>query len=629
MTFEDLINDIANYESADLEFKSAKGGLPQSMWETYSSFANTQGGVIYLGVKEKNHHFSVDGLTRDQIEDYKKLLWDGLNNRQKTSHNLLEMEDDIEALETTDGWVLRINVPRADLTVRPIYINRNREAVYKRKNEGDYLCQDKDIRRMYAESNILEVSQDSGILKGFSFENDIDPQSFREYRQIFADRKASHPWASLPDLEFLNKLGGYRVDKRTGEEGLTIAGMLMFGKYDSIVDEACIPSFFPDYREYLDPDPNARWSNRIYPDGTWEANLFQFFRRVYNRLQHALPSPFALKAGMRIEDSPTHVALREGFANSLIHCDYTVNASLITEKHRTKFVFSNPGSLLISLDQYFRGGESVCRNRALQKMFMMIGYAEKAGSGADKIWSGWKEGNFRIPSIIERDGRVILEMPLVDILSEDVKDVLLKRFGESVLKIDHNKLIALATCASDGFVTNNRMQFVLTAHPSDITDMLKDLCQEGYLIQTGFGKGTKYQLTQGLSGNKNYSIQGVSLIDYVGSSTDNLGSYSSYLGSSPDNLGGSPDNLGGSELPSKGDTIRRRREKPEQLRQRILKSCPDYIPMSEIAQRVKKNLTYLQGIISAMVAEGLLERKYPDVPTHPNQQYRAYSKDNQ
>ena len=85
MTFEDLINDIANYESADLEFKSAKGGLPQSMWETYSSFANTQGGVIYLGVKEKNHHFSVDGLTRDQIEDYKKLLWDGLNNRQKTS----------------------------------------------------------------------------------------------------------------------------------------------------------------------------------------------------------------------------------------------------------------------------------------------------------------------------------------------------------------------------------------------------------------------------------------------------------------------------------------------------------------------------------------------------------------
>ena len=134
MTFEELINDISKYESVDLEFKSSKGGLSHSMWQTYSSFANTQGGVIYLGVKEKNHRFSVDGLTREQIEEYKKQLWDGLNNRQKVSHNLLDIEDDIEALETSEGWVLRINVPRADLTVRPIYINGNRDAVYKMEN---------------------------------------------------------------------------------------------------------------------------------------------------------------------------------------------------------------------------------------------------------------------------------------------------------------------------------------------------------------------------------------------------------------------------------------------------------------------------------------------------------------
>jgi len=161
------------------------------------------------------------------------------------------------------------------------------------------------------------------------------------------------------------------------------------------------------------------------------------------------------------------------------------------------------------------------------------------------------------------------------------------------------------------------------------TDMLRDLCQEGYLSQTGFGKGTKYLLTQGLGANKNYSVQGASLFDYVGSSTDNLGSFSPYLGSFSDNLGGSPDNQGGSDSPGKEEITRRRREKPEQLRQRILKSCPDFIPMSEIAQKVKKNLTYLQGIISAMVADGLLERKYPEIPTHPNQQYRAYPEDEQ
>ena len=41
--------------------------------------------------------------------------------------------------------------------------------------------------------------------------------------------------------------------------------------------------------------------------------------------------------------------------------------------------------MLITKAQYYHGGQSVCRNKSLQKMFMMLGAAEKAGSGVDKI----------------------------------------------------------------------------------------------------------------------------------------------------------------------------------------------------------------------------------------------------
>lgn len=54
-------------ESAQVEFKSAKGGFPGSFWESYSAFANTDGGVIVLGVLEKNKQFYFDGLGNEQV----------------------------------------------------------------------------------------------------------------------------------------------------------------------------------------------------------------------------------------------------------------------------------------------------------------------------------------------------------------------------------------------------------------------------------------------------------------------------------------------------------------------------------------------------------------------------------
>ena len=68
----ELINETKNPirelvgkgETLEVEFKSARGGFPGSFWESYSAFANTNGGTIVLGVVEKNNRFLFDGIKR-------------------------------------------------------------------------------------------------------------------------------------------------------------------------------------------------------------------------------------------------------------------------------------------------------------------------------------------------------------------------------------------------------------------------------------------------------------------------------------------------------------------------------------------------------------------------------------
>lgn len=78
-------------------------------------------------------------------------------------------------------------------------------------------------------------------------------------------------------------LGGWRENRATGEGGLTLAGLLMFGQWPSITEAA--PLYFVDYQERpADIQSETRWLDRIVPDGTWSGNVFDFYRRVVKKL---------------------------------------------------------------------------------------------------------------------------------------------------------------------------------------------------------------------------------------------------------------------------------------------------------------------------------------------------------
>src|SRR4051812_5538905 len=159
-----LFDDRAFYESADVEFKAAKGGLPRSLWETYSAFANSNGGTIFLGIAERH-----DGTPEFQgVPNPQKLLdnlWSGVHNKGKGSANLLSAGD-VQVLEDDHKSIIRIHVRRATRTERPVFLDNNpMSSTYRRDHAGDYRCTPEEVGRMFADQ-ALEPA-DSRILIDF------------------------------------------------------------------------------------------------------------------------------------------------------------------------------------------------------------------------------------------------------------------------------------------------------------------------------------------------------------------------------------------------------------------------------------------------------------------------------
>ena len=399
-SMQELKDELLKGERFDFECKEAESTVPRSAYESYSSFANTNGGVIVLGIKEvrkaktPEERFIIQGIKnpQSQINDF----WNTING-SKVNVNILS-NDDVYTLEENDLTVIVINVPRADYNLKPVYVGENPyKGTFKRNNEGDYHATEDEIKSMIRDQN--PDGNDSLILEYYTMD-DIDPETLRAYRQMFVDRNPDHVWSPLDDKEFLKMLGGYRVDRKNKVEGLTMAGLLMFGKGLPIRDE--FDNIFMDYRDESNLVGDARWSDRVTYDGTWENNLFNFFTKVTRKLTADLKKPFAMEGMQRIDDDPLRKAIREAFVNAIIHSDYQMDAGVLKIiKKDNGFTFTNPGVLKLPKEEIYKGGNSKARNPKMQTMLRMIGFGDNAGSGFPLILDTWKANGWKMPELDE------------------------------------------------------------------------------------------------------------------------------------------------------------------------------------------------------------------------------------
>lgn len=378
---------LATYkENSLLEVKSARGGLPNSLWESYSAFANSEGGVIVLGVKEnsKDGSLYIEGL--DDVHKLLKDFWNMVNNRQKVSCNILT--DSMAVPDKLEGKdVIVIRVPRAERTSRPVYVGSDpRTGTYRRNFEGDYHCSIDEVSLMIRDSAL--VTDDNKLL------TDLDvsvfcPDTVKSYRNIFQLIRQNHLWNKEDDAMFLRRIGAVREDKDTGKFHPTVAGLLMFGYEYEIT--AVFPNYFLDYQENRTNGIYARWTDRITSQsGDWSGNVFDFLLRVIPKLQADLKVPFMFKGNQLDEDTPLHKTVREATVNMLANADFYGRRGVVVQKGADGFRFPNPGSMRVSLTEAIQDSASDPRNGVMMKMLAMVKYGERAGSGLQGIFKTWQ-----------------------------------------------------------------------------------------------------------------------------------------------------------------------------------------------------------------------------------------------
>lgn len=211
--------------------------------------------------------------------------------------------------------------------------------------------------------------------------------------------------------------------------------------------------------------------------------------------------PFANRRdGYRVDRVDVHDALEEALANALAHANYYGRRGILVVKKGKELSISNPGTIRVTKEEFYAGGNSDPRNPNILKMFGFVNVGERAGSGVDKIMTAWAEQNWKKPEFdfSERNDRVILKLEVGQVVYiPGAADLQTNRQADSTEVGEINNLNK-----------EQRVIHYLKNHGSISTQQAMELCgyktragarrlidkmiQNDILKKTGSGPGTKY-----------------------------------------------------------------------------------------------------------------------------------------
>lgn len=350
---------ILHKEGMQIELKAGTMGFPQSIYETVVAFLNRHGGHLFIGVNDDG---KIIGLASEQLPKWKKEFVSSLNNGIKIFPTIYAQ---LEEITIQGKAILYAYIPEGSFVYK-----LDGYKIYDRNEDGDFeitnnpsLVSEMYLRKKasYSENKIYPYAQLS----------DLDESVFQRVREMVSIRNNNHLWLSMDNMELLKSAGFYMKDMETGKEGITLGGILVFGK------QSTIQSVLPHYKT----DVIVRMDNvERYDDrDDIRVNLLESYERIMNMIRKHLDEGFYLEKDVRI--SPRDVLFREVVVNCLIHREFLSQypARIVIEKNQVLIENGNrPHGFGEVNPIHFI---PFPKNPNIAKFFKEIGLAEELGSG--------------------------------------------------------------------------------------------------------------------------------------------------------------------------------------------------------------------------------------------------------
>lgn len=367
-------------EGIAVEFKLSRGSVSGSVFETVCAFLNRSGGELLLGVADDG---KVVGIDPDKLDAIRRDFATTINNPQKLSPPCYLS---LQTVHVGQRDVLYLHVPASS------QVHRCKGRIFDRNEDGDFDVTDTHalVSAMYVRK---QASFSENTIYPYARLPDLRSDVIDRVRKLAARRQGDHPWVDLGDMELLKSAQLYLRDFRTGEQGITLAGILLFGRHETIL--SLLPAFKTDAilrRENVD-----RYDDR----DDIRTNLIDSYDRLVDFGEKHLNDPFYLEGDQRV--SLRGRILREVVANLLIHREFTsaFPAKLVIERGRFFTENSNRphGHGLID-PQHF---SPFPKNPTIARVFKEIGRADELGSGVRNLFRYCRTYAGHDPQLIEED----------------------------------------------------------------------------------------------------------------------------------------------------------------------------------------------------------------------------------